>query len=56
MTKKKYKVKWCLPVNDVELIDVGSGISINIDKKTTTIKYSQSSMCLLDKEIVVSAE
>lgn len=42
MTKKKYKVKWCLPVNDVELIDVGSGISINIDKKTTTIKYSQS--------------
>ena len=40
MTQKRYKIKWCIPVIDVDVIDVGSGISVNVNKQTTIIKYS----------------
>ena len=41
LSKKRYKVRWCVPVVEVDVMDVGSGIMVNIDNKTTTtIKYT----------------
>eukprot|EP00794_Sanderia_malayensis_P015148 gene15148-16705_t len=41
LSKKRYRVKWCVPVAEVDIVDVGSGILVNIDNKTTTtIRYT----------------
>ena len=45
LTNKRYSVKWCVPVVEVEVLDVGSGITVNIDNKTTTtITYTHPGM------------
>ena len=40
LNSKKFQIKWCVPINDVEILDVGSGISFQSDRQTLTTKYS----------------
>ncbi|XP_066915965.1 rho guanine nucleotide exchange factor 10-like isoform X2 [Clytia hemisphaerica] len=43
LTSKKFQIKWCVPINDVQILDVGSGISFQSHKQTLTTKYSHVS-------------
>ena len=46
LTNKRYRVKWCVPIVEVDVLDVGSGITVNIDNKTTTtITYTHPGEC-----------
>ena len=53
LTRKRYRVKWCVPVVEVDVVDVGSGIMVNIDDKKTTIKYTHPGKFLLEQIFVL---
>ena len=46
MTYKRFKIKWCIPIMDVDILDLGSGVSVQSTNQTTTITYSHGMQSL----------
>ena len=49
--KAKYKLKWNVPLNDVDIVEYGPGVNILTNSYRTTISHSREGKMVLMRAI-----